>query len=340
MMMFLAAAALALSAAGTGPGEERVFGSWVVACDNVVRCQASAVLPMPDGDSAPDVVLTREPGPAGPVTLVIEIDRTPGRIVDLLIDGRLVATAPLRDGRIQVDSAAAEGLARAMATGHVLAARYGKMILVRLPLAGASATLRYIDDQQGRVGGVTALVARGARSAAAVAPARPVPRIDAVKPSAGVPKKLTAEQLRPLAAQGDCDKDTTNPPPGFYRLDARTTLVMVPCGAGLSSYSHLVFVMQGGKAVPAQFDYPPVGENGAPDPMRPRTPIEVVFSDFTNGVLTHLERPSYPGGCGITQDWVWDGTRFRMTILNRLGVCDKWAMWLTHYRAEPAWRNR
>ncbi|MES2444800.1 MAG: hypothetical protein V4574_18410 [Pseudomonadota bacterium] len=118
MTMMLLAAALSLA----GPGAERVFGSWVVACDNVVRCESSPIVADTGNGrtSPPDVVLAREPGPAGAVSLMIEIDTQPGRIVDLLIDRRLVATAPLREGRIKVEGAAAEGLARAMATGHML----------------------------------------------------------------------------------------------------------------------------------------------------------------------------------------------------------------------------
>jgi hypothetical protein len=107
---------------------------------------------------------------------------------------------------------------------------------------------------------------------------------------------------------------------------------------GASDYSHLVFVMQGGKARPAAFDYSPTTETG--ERLTAKGPAEVVFSKFEGGVLTHLSRPHYPGGCGVSQHWVWDGERFRMTLANRLGVCGKWAMWLTHYRAEPAWRSR
>lgn len=335
LMMSLFAAALA----AVGPVQEQHFGSWVVTCDNVQRCEASAVFERPDGDTAaPDVMLAREPGPGGAVTFTVEIDVDPGRIVDLLIDRRLVATAPLREGKVKVEGAAAEGLARAMATGHVLTLRYGRQTLTGIPLAGASATLRYIDAQQGRVGGVTALVARGSKSVAAVPAARPVPRIDAIKPPAGTARTLTTEQLRPLAAQGDCDSDFTMPPPGFYRLDSRTTLVMVPCGMGASDYSHLVFVTRDGKAVPAAFDVAPTTETG--EPLTAKGPVELVFSTFSGGVLTHLSRPRYPGGCGISQDWVWDGSRFRMTVSNRLGVCGKWAMWLTGYRAEPVWKAR
>lgn len=335
-MMILLAAALALGASGPAPGEERVFGSWVVACDNVARCEASAILPPPEGDSAPDAMLAREPGPGGAVTFTIEIEASPGRIVDLLIDRRLVATAPLRDNTIKVEGIAAEGLARAMATGHVLTARYGKQVLASIPLAGASATLRYIDAAQGRAGGVTALVARGIKSAAAVPAARPVPRVDAINPLAGAPKRLTAEQLQPLAAQGDCGTDMAHP--GFYRLDARSTLVMVPCAGGASSYSHLVFVLRDGKAVPAVFDYPPTHQTG--EPFTTKGPVEVLFGDFEGNVLSHLIRSRSPGGCAVSQSWVWDGSRFRMTISNRLAVCDKWAMLLTEYRAEPIWKSR
>jgi hypothetical protein len=321
-----------------GPGVERVFGDWAVTCDNVKRCEAVAISDAPQGDgSASDLVLTREPGAAGGLTIAFTPAATDPRLVTVAIDGRQVGAGYFRNEEVTLAGSEAEGLARAMAAGHVLTLHVGRKTLARYSLKGASAALRYTDAQQGRAGGITALVARGPKSAAAVPAAWQLPQIAAVRPPKGKPAMLGAAELRALAAQGDCEASLPeHMKPGFHRLDARTTMVLVPCGAGASDYSHLVFVLRNGRAEPAAFDWPTMTEAG--EPLERSGPNVVIFDDWTDGQLASISRPRYPGGCGSTQRWVWDGERFRLTSLNRLGVCGRWAMWMTAYRAEVRWR--
>lgn len=324
MLSTFAALALGL----TGPGAERLFQDWVVACDNVARCEGSLVRPADTDAANPhDVLLSREAGPGGAMEIVFTAtDRIDG-IIDLLIDGRLVGTGMFEKGEIRLKGAAAEGLARAMVNGKRLSLRFGRRVFATVSLAGSSAMLRYIDAEQGRVGGVTAIAARGPKAASAVPAARPVPRVTAIRPPAGAAKPV---DVAALAAKAGCDADLK---PEFHRLDAKATLVMVPCSAGLSNATHLMFVARGKQIDPARFDLAPSDEKGGPIARG-----DIAAADWKGGVLSTTSKSNYPGGCGIAQSWVWDGERFRMTATNRLGVCGRWAMWLTAYRAEPVWR--
>jgi hypothetical protein len=341
MTNMMLALAVALAAPGDlPPGRERAFGDWAVTCDNVKRCEAVAISDAPDGGDAKasDARIAREPGPAGGVTIDLWPAATSEGVIYILIDGRQVGSGFVRKESLQLTGNAAEGLVRAMATGKVLTLRAGRKTLASYSLKGSAATLRYIDAEQGRAGGVTALVARGTAPAAAVPAVRPLPRIAAVRPPKGKAAILAPGALQALAAQGGCDaRIPDHLKPGFHRLDAKATLVMVPCGAGPRHSAHLAFVLRGTRTEPAQFDFAPATEKG--EPLNPgKGPQEIVNYAWGDGELANEPMPFYPGACGSAQRWVWDGTRFRLSAIDRLGVCMRWAMWMTAYRAEVRWK--
>ena len=327
---------LAVALAAAGPGAERLFGDWAVACDNVKRCEATALMPESwGGDDAPGMDVSRDAGPAGAVTVVITPVAKAGGIIDLLIDRRVMGSGVLRDGSITLTGGTAEGLVRAMASGHSLTLRSGRRTLATLSLNGSSAALRYIDEQQGRIGGVTALSGRGTKPAAAVPAARALPRVAAVRPGPGKAAVLSAALTGPLRKQAGCEEFTASPElkPEFYRLDRRSTLMTIPCVSGAYQSSLALFVVTDGKIAPAPFDIPPP-TNGL-DPVPWLTEPEW---DARTGTLGSHAKGRGLGDCGVDQSWVWDGTRFRMTLYNGLDTCRLSGNWLTRYRAMPVYR--
>jgi hypothetical protein len=330
-MMMVFAAALALA----GPGAEKLFGDWAVSCDNVQRCEATVLMPESwSGDKAPGLDFSRDAGPGGTVTLSVSATGELHGIADLLIDGRMVGSGVLRDGSVSLTGGTAEGLARAMASGHALTMRLGRKTVATLSLRGAAAAMRYIDDKQGRVGGVTALVARGSRSATAVPGAAALPRVPAVRPGSGTAATLTNAQTEPLRKQAGCEEyDVLDGlKPEFYRLDRHATLVSIPCVSGAYQSSFVLFVVTDGRIAPAPFDIAPDADS---DPAE-RTPLpwltEAEWDPKTSTLGSHAKGRGL-GDCGTNQSWVWDGTRFRMTYYNGLDQCRLSGNWLTRYRA-------
>jgi hypothetical protein len=336
MMTMILAGILAgaLALASGGPGEERQFGDWAVVCDNVKRCEATALMPESwHGDEAPALDLSREPGAAGLTTITLSPDRPATGIVDILLDGRLMSSGTVRSGTITLTGTSAEGLARAIVTGRQLTLRSRGKIVGRLSLTGSSAALRYIDAEQGRAGGVTALVARGKAPAAAVPAARPLPRIQAVKPGKGRAATLPAGETDALRLKGGCgDYNILDGlKPVFHRLDGRATLAMIPCVSGAYQSSFVLYVVAGGRAEPAQFDVAPGGENGVAWLVDPEW-------DPASGTLDSRAKGRGLGDCGDARSWVWDGKSFRMTRYVALDACRLSGNWMQRYRAEPVFR--
>lgn len=335
LKMAALAAPLALTAAAPGPGQERQFGNWAVTCDNVKRCEATALMPANwHGDQAPALDLTREPGAAGQVTIALSPSAETYGIVDILIDRRLMSSGAIRDGTITLTGATAEGLARAMATGRQVTLRAHGKILGTLSLTGASAAMRYIDAEQGRAGGVTALVARGKASAAAVPAAKPLPRIQAVKPGKGRAAALPKSETDALRIKGGCEgyEVFDGLVPSFHRLDDRSTLALIPCSSGAYQSSYVLYVIAGGKVSPAPFDIPPAAGFSA-------VPLLVEAEwDPAAAELDSRAKSRGLGDCGSAQSWVWDGQRFRMIRYIALDACRLSGNYLHRYRAEPVFK--
>lgn len=330
MMLFLAAAALGAA----GPGTEHVFGNWAVACDNVKRCQATMLMPESwSGDEAPGFDIARDAGPAGALTIAISPVSKAGGVTDILIDRRLIGSGVLRDGTMKLGGATAEGLARAMGGGRILTLRQRTGVVANLSLAGASAALRYIDAEQGRAGTLTALVARGPKSAASVPGAQPVPRVTAVRAGRGKAAALPADQLAALRTRAGCDQFQVSDgfTPAFIRLDSRSTLVTVPCVSGAYQGSAALFVVTGGRVAPAPFDYPPDWD--AEEKEAVPSLVDPEFDPATATLNSHAKGRGL-GDCGTDQSWVWDGARFRMTQYNALDACRLSGSWMTRYRAQ------
>lgn len=335
--MFALAAPLTLGAAapGNGPGAEKLFGNWAVTCDNVKHCEATALMPAGwSGDNAPALDLTREAGPAGAVTVSLSPSAETYGIVDILIDRKLMSSGAIRDGTITLTGATAEGIARGMATGKQVTLRAHGKTIGTISLTGASAAMRYIDAEQGRAGGMTALVARGKVSAASVPAARPAPRIQAVKPGKGRAATLPAAEIAKLRTRAGCDdyQVLDGVEPVFQRLDGRATLVMIPCGSGAYQSSFALYVITDGKAAPAPFDIAPEESGGGISML-----IEPEW-DPNGNALDSRAKGRGLGDCGRAQSWVWDGQRFRMTRFIALDPCRLSGNWLQRYRAEAVFK--
>jgi uncharacterized protein DUF1176 len=315
---------------------ENILGDWAVACDNVARCEATALqAPEQAGNVPSQMLVTREPGPGGALGIAIDPAELVKGPVTLRVDGRQVATGTIGDN-YRLRGAEAAALAKAMAAGSWLELRGGARVLARISLAGIAATLRYIDDAQGRAGTVTALIAAGPKPASAVPAAAALPVVPALRSSTKAPENPTPALLGALVKSAGCDPDGVigDLPVERYRLDAEATLVLIACGRGAYNFSSAAFILRGGEAEPAAFDTPPDWI----DNENPAIVTNASFSTSDGAILTSSTRGRGPGDCGTSLNWVWDGSRFRTIEARMLDECRGSINWLTVFRATPAWR--
>ncbi|MEA3032779.1 MAG: hypothetical protein QOH86_795 [Sphingomonadales bacterium] len=320
-MILALLAALAAVPNGPNPVEPKLFKDWTVGCDNGRACLAAALRPDTE-DPDQWLTLDLERGAAAEARPSIEIDVEAPPGAGLYADGKRLPVAlgtGKQSGRV---TSGADALVAALRSAAKLEIRdaAGKRLGFISP-AGASAALLYMDDKQGRLGTVTALGRPGPKPASAVPPPPAYPVVHAAARSARPPRHMAkAESVRlRLAACNDGDPDDGTPA-DFYRLDAAHSLASIPahCLSGAYNGASLLYVAgETGPWRPAPYDYPldNSGDDG---------PIALQFNadyDPRTGILEMFMKGRGLNDCGTTEDYAWDGTRFRLTYAGRMDEC-------------------
>lgn len=328
MLTFLLAAAVV----APQPGSLRTVRDWIVGCDNGRVCQTVALLPQ-DGAEGATLALRRGPeANAGPViwiTLRSEGAPSPDW---LAIDGRRFALA-LDDATQALRVSDGAGAARLLGQAtRIEALDRGGRILGMVSTRGSAGALLAMDEAQRRLGTTGALVRRG--SATRVPPAPALPVITTVRPRRRLePLRLSAARTAALRERNRCDAglDARDYPVESRQLDARTSLVLIPCYQGAYNGTSLVLVARhhdGRDLHPALFDYnASAGERNGAD-----VPPDGPYWNETSERLESGFKGRGVGDCGSRESWAWDGVRFRLIELTAMGECRGSTDYITTWR--------
>ncbi len=352
----LAGLAVAALVALPGPGlaadragELKTFRDWVIGCDNTLACTALGMAPA-DGEAGAYVKIARAAGPnaTAEVSVVVYAETTPATPrLRLRLDGGkgpglpsdvLAATFDGQFARARLAGADAAAVIAALlpATGLTVELLDGSKSLSSSPvsLSGSSATLRYMDAEQGRAGGVTALVATGSAAASKV-PAAPVaPVVTAVSMSELDPPPKRRPAGIPAADPDDCPID---PKEMAVSLSGGRTLWGTCVSAGAYNFTYDFRVAGAGAAVPARFEVPGAGavmSMGEDDDFAALTNPGLSDDGF---VLSAFAKGRGIGDCGGLAEWVFDGERFRALTYAAMDTCmgvpaDDWPVLYTARR--------
>ncbi|WP_158266225.1 DUF1176 domain-containing protein [Allosphingosinicella deserti] len=320
-------AAIADSHTPAKPSELRTFGDWAVGCDNGLSCTMASLAPEDPGFADMTVTIARAPGADGAIAIDVSVQDRDDADLELAVDdGKAVKAA-----KGSVGGADARRLAVEMVDGTSLTARdaSGKAI-ASIALKGAAAAFRYVDDKQGRAGGTTAIAARGSAPAGSVPSAPALPVIVSPKPG-GTPVTLSKTELAALRKRAECDLEGMGlvQDPEISALGGGKSLIVLPCSSGAYNLIAALFVSDGKTIEPARMDTDsgmgPVDEQGGiPD---------VVNGGFEDGILSSYAKGRGIGDCGITQSFVWDGSRFRLIEQAEMGECRGNPEFITTWRA-------
>ncbi|MES2583458.1 MAG: DUF1176 domain-containing protein [Pseudomonadota bacterium] len=301
---------------------------WQLVCDNTRTCRAAGY--SADGDANPvSVLLTRTAGPGQAVTGQVML----GDYGSDSIAAKLPAVLKLSmrvNGRAagQVVIETKSTMAADLSTAQVNA------LLAALPRAstiewvgggnswqlsdkGAAAALLKMDEFQGRIATVGALVRKGSRGEEGVLPPLPAPVVAAVAPAKPQPgdaefakkhgKALRAALLPTVKEDGNCTKLTeleegAQEELSVYRLSASKLLVSTPCWLAAYNFGAGFWVI-----------------NSAP----PFNPVLVTDSgsNYSYGSISASHKGRGLGDCWSTDTWTWDGKNFIHTESSTTGMC-------------------
>jgi hypothetical protein len=300
------------------------YKSWLVACDNGLTCEAKGFTQ--DSGGTPDLRIIRAAGPDGAIRMDLNGDldlalnklRVDGKPLNLDVSAWKV-TRYKSDGFATLSSttpSAVEQLLAILRNGKNL--QVGSKPDAAVPLDGMVAALLRMDDRQGRIGGVTALIRKGPTPAAQVPPAPALPSVPPHKIDAALAKGEEQRLIQRYAKHGD-DTDCDDAPQGesaAYALDANTALVLTPClsGAYQTNYDVRLTSRQAGNAERPLRLPDPSGQDVGHDVM------EAAFDPAT-GTLSSNDKGRGIDDCGSSTSWVWDGKNFVLSSASLQSEC-------------------
>jgi hypothetical protein len=341
-----AALAAATAAPAAQPGEVLSFKNWAVGCDNGGICRAVSLTPEELGTVFDDmhgpVSIIRTAGSEDILRVratvhVDDIDR-----YRMFVDDRLVDTGPIVEGDypIEIVGQDARKVVQSIIQGRELVLKGpDDKILSKISLAGSSAALRYIDQQQARAGTKAALVAKGSRAFQPRTIDIPLITVDHWESAALVPE---ATALVALAEDSKCKDDRyglveDQAYPLGKRGNRYRALVLISCGAGAYNFSSAPYIGEyvensdtksGWTFAPAKFDRQPSWGGEGTDPL-----LVNAGWDEQNQILSSYGKGRGLGDCGKAENYVWDGDMFRLIEANAMTECRGAHEWITIWRA-------
>lgn len=302
---------------------------WQLVCDNTRTCRVAGYQ-SDDAGMPVSVLFTRSAGAgtavAGRVALGdgwedSVLDALPAQFrVALWIDGKQHGERTLAKDALEADLTAAQtaALLKALARDTRIEFRAGKIVWA-LSDRGAAAVLLKMDEFQGRIGTVGAVLRKGKQTEAKVLPPLPAP---VVKAAALTPAKpadarfikdhgdAVRKALRSATDEDACaDLHKTGEEQEALEVVRLTkTKLLVSTRCWLAAYN-------AGSGYWIVNDTPP---------YRPEL-VTSDASDFDDGTLISTQKARGLGDCWGSEQWTWNGTGFVQTASSSTGLCKGFA---------------
>lgn len=307
-------------------GGVKTVKNWTSVCDNIGDCAAFG---FPSDEAALAYLeIRRAAGPDAAPTATISYasdDKQPSADWQLTLDGQPMAgvgsvRAARSDAGARAEMAGPEALALidALGSGQSLEVADGSKALFSISLAGSAAVLLWVDDQQGRIGTVTAFLRKGPKPAASVPPAPPTPIIAAAAP---VSQAGLADHAPKSLIKGVEDCDTKRAATGSDDIVARLAPGVVlwgpECSMAAYNESSIFFVgdEHAGHMRRIVFPKPPGSSEPSTDIL-----VNAGFDPKTQ-TLSSFNKGRGLADCGVSTSWVWNGKAFALLSENIMPVC-------------------
>lgn len=305
LSLTLAALAGSSFAVNAADGAYKEFKSWQVSCSQTLSCSMRQFI---SDSPVSGFELQRRGLPEAPVALLISPSETAlledeGEIaIAISIDGG--APVSFQNGDIAVDANAAalslsgdvigNGLIDSLKNGTTakITISRGQMTAEgEIPLAGAAASLLFIDEFQKRVGHVDAMSAKGDKAP------NPPPPVSDIRRFSDFPETVRAR----FADGGECAETEEAMLDGnalAHKLAEEQTLYITPCGmGGAYNFPYAVFVEVYGTVSTLPF---PTMQEGAPSAT---TSAFNLSYDYEAKTLSAFFKGRGVGDCGTSNEW-------------------------------------
>jgi hypothetical protein len=349
-------ALLACAALHGGPAsaqQMKELRDWVAACDNTRTCTAYGFDTDPGGYAY--VRLTRAGAANATLTVTIAVNVQEGSKFKLSFDdpalGGLPAEAVAGEGNndddlkrlVIADPRTVETLVASLRKAKKLivtridapGATASDPATTEISLAGVVAAMLWIDDQQKRVGTVTALVKPGDKPATTI-PAPPAPPVVTAAKIPPGPKPDKAPAAVIAKARAICEDKSITEYEDATRLAVDQVMYWFPCKekSGAYNYLYALIIDQRGKP-PREVEFKLPREMAASADGGVEINMNPGFDESTQ-TLSLFNKGRGMADCGQSSEWAWDGRGFRLLSSKQMPTCKGVAPgdWPVLYRAE------
>jgi hypothetical protein len=340
-------------AATSASAQMKEFRDWLAACDNTRSCTAYGF----DADMGgyAYVQLTRDAGADAGLRVSIAVNVQEGSKFKVSFDdpalGGLPAEATAGASnddddlkRLTIsDPKAIETLVASLRKAKKVivtridapGATASDPVTTEISLNGVVAAMLWMDDQQKRVGTVTALASRGDKPATAVPPPPARPVVTAAKiPPGPKPDKAPAAVI--AKARALCEDKKIAEAEDATRLGADQVMYWFPCTekSGAYNFAYALILAERGKPV-REVEFKQPRELAAKDDNGVETNMNPGFDESTQ-TMSLFNKGRGIADCGVSSEWVWDGHAFRLIGSKSMPTCKGVAPndWAVLYRAE------
>lgn len=326
-----AALALALWPSNAVAQEVAYFGNWAVGCDNLRSCSA---IGMPEEGAKIGFVKIERGGEANAASLVTlglyEVGPRTGTKLEAFLDDRHVAGLVGEQDDVYMKAVLTGEAADAFV---VALGKAGQLCISRSDGAGAAASpaviaaaqavpsLRFIDDKQGRIDTITALVETGGQ------PASTVPVVPEAPLVSAKPIQVLEDGPPPPASIANPKKDADGlacpdaVEPIVARLSARQTLWGICNWAAAYNIGYSFFVVAEGQVTAVAFEVRGSSNGRFQDGVSVLTELVNPSISEDGLTLSATNAGRGAGDCGEKGEWAWDGERFRLLRFSVLDTC-------------------
>jgi len=353
LLALVSAAAWAQTPAPPKSDDVNGFRDWMAACDNLRSCNAYGV----DADIYGNAFIrvARDGSADAPVTITIGVNADDGVKFKLAFDDPALPGLPsdaiagagnaddvIRRLVIREPAAVAQLIASLRKAGKLIVTRVdppgaspSDTPVTEISLSGFAAAMLWIDEQQKRVGTVTAVIGRGDKPASAVPPLPAARTVRTAKLATGAAPKTAPAAVLALARKACDASEPFTAPEDATRLSGDQVMYWFRCAemSGMYNYYYALVIAAPGRAPHvAKFPFPPEssGQDGDDGGF-----IVNPESDAKTGTLTTLNKGRGMSDCGGASEWAWDGAAFRVVVSKGMPNCKGIPVddWPTLYRA-------
>jgi len=340
-------------AANPASAQMKEFRDWLAACDNTRSCTAYGFDVDPGGYAY--VRLTRDAGADAILRVTVAVNVQEGAKFKVSFDdpalGDLPAEASAGDANndddlrrlVISDPKAVETLLASLRKAKKIVvtridapgATASDPATTEISLAGVVAAMLWMDDQQKRVGTVTALVKRGDKPATAIPTQLAPPVVTAAKIPPG-PKPEQARIAVIAKARAVCEDKKISEAEDMTRLAADQVMYWFRCQekSGAYNFFYALIIDQRGKPLrEVEFKLPREVATAADGGVEMN--INPGFDESTQ-TMSLLNKGRGIADCGQASQWAWDGRSFRLIESKVMPTCKGVAPsdWPVLYHAE------